>query len=351
MKIRLLIKQLSINFGFWLYLGACLLFLVNRFLETDLTWWLPLLFGAALALLNLTAKTDIGKHLSREKQSSLQTRYPDSKTDKNTVKAIAEPKPWHKTMWGYQVALVLGITFVTGWVVVEINPGKFFMQFANAKGIVGGIIHPDTTALMPMIQALIETIFLALMSTVFAIPFAFFISFFAARNLMPRTWLGNSVYVLIRTLATIVRSIEAIVWAIIFCVWVGIGPFAGMLALWVHSIAALVKLYSEQIENIDSGPVEAIKATGAATLQVWRYAVIPQILSPYLAFTIYRWDINVRMATIVGFVGGGGIGLALQQQQQMLAWRNVGLIMWLVAFVVWLMDMISGAVRQSLSEI
>jgi phosphonate transport system permease protein len=79
-----------------------------------------------------------------------------------------------------------------------------------------------------------------------------------------------------------------------------------MLALWIHSIAALIKLYSEQIENIDPGPVEAIKATGASTLQVWRYAVAPQILAPYLAFTIYRWDINVRMATIVVFVGGGG---------------------------------------------
>lgn len=297
-----------------------------------------------IAALNLSAKTDMGKHLSKEKPGPITAKH------SNTPKPIV-PIHWYKTLWGWQIALVLILTFITGWMVVEINPGKFFMQFANARGIVTGIFNPDFTALMPMLQALIETIFLALMSTVFAIPFAFLISFFAARNLMPKTALGNSVYVLIRTFATIARSIEAIVWAIIFCVWVGIGPFAGMLALWVHSIASLIKLYSEQIENIDTGPVEAIKATGAATLQVWRYAVIPQILSPYLAFTIYRWDINVRMATIVGFVGGGGIGLALQQQQQMLAWRNVGLIMWLIALVVWIMDMISGAVRQSLSEI
>jgi phosphonate transport system permease protein len=174
------------------------------------------------------------------------------------------------------------------------------------------------------------------------------LSFFAAKNLMFGTWAGKATYLFIRTLSTIFRSIEAIVWAIIFCVWVGIGPFAGMLALWIHSIAALIKLYSEQIENIDPGPVEAIKATGASTLQVWRYAVAPQILAPYLAFTIYRWDINVRMATIVGFVGGGGIGLALYQQQQMLAWRNVGLIMWLIALVVWIMDLFSGYIRSRL---
>ena len=198
------------------------------------------------------------------------------------------------------------------------------------------------------LSALAETIFLALLATVFAIPFAFVLSFFAARNLMPRTWLGNIVYILIRTVATIFRSIEAIVWAIIFSVWVGIGPFAGMLALMVHSVASLTKLYSEQIENIDSGPVEAIKATGASTLQTWIYAVIPQIISPYLAFTIYRWDINVRMATIVGFVGGGGIGLLLLQQQQLLRWHNVGLLIWLIAFVVWVMDMTSAKVREKL---
>ncbi|MDY6916216.1 MAG: phosphonate ABC transporter, permease protein PhnE [Candidatus Cloacimonadota bacterium] len=201
------------------------------------------------------------------------------------------------------------------------------------------------------LEALAETIFLAFLATVLAIPFAFVLSFFAARNLMAKTLIGNVVYVVIRTAATIFRSIEAIVWAIIFSVWVGIGPFAGMLALMIHSIAALTKLYSEQIENIESGPVEAIKATGASTLQTWVYAVIPQIISPYLAFTIYRWDINVRMATIVGFVGGGGIGLLLLQQQQLLRWHNVGLIIWLIAAVVWVMDMVSARVREKLAEL
>lgn len=167
---------------------------------------------------------------------------------------------------------------------------------------------------------------------------------------MPHTLLGNTVYLIIRTIATIFRSIEAVVWAIIFSVWVGIGPYAGMLALMVHSIAALTKLYSEQIENIDHGTVEAIQATGATTLQTWVYAVVPQIVSPFLAFTIYRWDINVRMATIVGFVGGGGIGLLLLQQQQMLRWHNVGIIIWLIAAVVWTMDIISAKVREKLQN-
>lgn len=251
-------------------------------------------------------------------------------------------------VWKYEAAFSIILSIVMGWVIVDVRPMEFFTQGANTVSIVRGIFNPNTKILVPMLAALVETIYLALMATVLAIPFAFILSFFAAKNLMFGSLKGRIVYFVIRTLSTIFRSIEAIVWAIIFCVWVGIGPFAGMLALWIHSIAALVKLYSEQIENIDPGPVEAITATGASRLQVWRYGVVPQIFAPYLAFTIYRWDINIRMATIVGFVGGGGIGLALFQQQQLLSWRNVGLIMWLIALVVWIMDMFSGYIRQKL---
>jgi phosphonate transport system permease protein len=252
------------------------------------------------------------------------------------------------SLWKYELGLGVGISLLMAWLIVEVKPMAFFTQAANTRSILSGIFNPNPQEMVPMLAALMETIYLALLATVLAIPFAFVLSFFAAKNLMFGTLAGKLAYVFIRTISTIFRSIEAIVWAIIFCVWVGIGPFAGMLALWIHSIASLIKLYSEQIENIDPGPVEAIKATGASTLQVWRYAVAPQILAPYLAFTIYRWDINVRMATIVGFVGGGGIGLALYQQQQMLAWRNVGLIMWLIALVVWIMDMFSGYIRARL---
>ncbi len=259
-------------------------------------------------------------------------------------------KVWFKSISGWLVVVILIMTMAVGWSVVEVDLYKFFTNGANAKGIVSGLFDPNLKILEMCLSALMETIFLALLATVLAIPLAFILSFFAARNLMPKTFLGNLVYYIVRTIATIFRSIEAVVWAIIFSVWVGIGPFAGMLALMIHSVAALTKLYSEQIENIDQGQVEAIKATGASTLQVWIFAVIPQIISPYLAFTIYRWDINVRMATIVGFVGGGGIGLLLLQQQQMLRWHNVGLIIWLIALVVWIMDMVSGKVREKLQE-
>jgi len=119
---------------------------------------------------------------------------------------------------------------------------------------------------------------------------------------------GELVYGVIRFILNTTRSIEPFVWALIFVTWFRLGPFPGMVALMVHSVAALGKLYSEQIESIDPGPVEAVRATGANELQTVVYAIVPQVIPPFISFTIYRWDINVRMSTIIGLVGGGGVG-------------------------------------------
>lgn len=161
--------------------------------------------------------------------------------------------------------------------------------------------------------------------------------------------LGLTLYNISRTILNTVRSIEPLIMGLVFVVWVGIGPFAGVLALTLHSIAALGKLYSEQVENIDPGPVEAIQSTGASWLQTVVYSVIPQVIPPYIAFTMYRWDINVRMSTIIGFVGGGGIGLLLQQQINLLRYRDAGVAVLAIAVVVSLLDYASAYIREKLT--
>ncbi|MDP7259954.1 MAG: ABC transporter permease subunit, partial [Anaerolineales bacterium] len=158
--------------------------------------------------------------------------------------------------------------------------------------------------------------------------------------------IGSVVYYLTRTVLNATRSIEPLVMVIVFVVWVGIGPFAGSLALALHTIAALAKLYSEQVESILSGPLEAIRATGANRLQTIVYAVIPQIIPPYISFTMYRWDINVRMSTIIGFAGGGGIGFLLQQNINMLQYRAASVQMLAIAIVVASMDYVSAVIRE-----
>ncbi len=316
-----------IDFSIALYIGATVTFLLNNWLEINIS--LITFAFASIVFFSIIDEfpNSPGKSLYREGE--------------NHTKLFTQ---FHHYV--YFILIILTIT--VGWIMVEIEPLEFFTGMAGTRNIVRGLFHPDKKIFWKMVVELVKTIYLALMATVFAVPIAFFLSFLAASNLMNRSFIGRAIYTVVRTLSTIVRSIEAIVWAIIFAVWVGIGPFAGMLALMIHSVAALVKLYSEQIENIDQGQIEAITSTGASTLQIWKYAVIPQIVNPFLAFTIYRWDINVRMATIVGFVGGGGIGLQLFQKQQMTDWKGVGTIVWLIALAVWIMDMISAEIRKKL---
>jgi phosphonate transport system permease protein len=215
-----------------------------------------------------------------------------------------------------------------------------------ARVTLEGTVLVLSNALRLTLFRMVETVFLALMGTTMAVILAVPLSFLGAKNLMSRSPLSLSVYYVMRTIFNIMRSIEPLIMATVFAVWVGIGPFAGVLALGVHSIASLAKLYSEQIESIDPGPIEAITATGASMLQIVRYAVVPQIVPPFIAFTIYRWDINVRMSTVIGFVGGGGLGFLLIQYINLLQWRQAATAVWAITLVVAAMDYFSARVRE-----
>ena len=199
-----------------------------------------------------------------------------------------------------------------------------------------------------VLQGMLETVMMALMATTLAIFLAIPISFLAARNLMSGNPVTFAIYVIVRTILNIIRSIEALIVAIVFVVITGLGPFAGVLALAFHSVAALAKLYSEVIEGIDPGPIEAIRATGATWAQVVRYGVVPQIIPPFTSFTIYRWDINVRSATVIGMVGGGGIGLYLIQWIQINQLGAVSAAFIAIAVVVIFLDYLSAKVRERL---
>jgi phosphonate transport system permease protein len=235
---------------------------------------------------------------------------------------------------------------------VPIDPERVLSPsgFANTMAVrqTWGIGSPyPSEALRLSWGKIIETVFLALMGTTFAVVLSIPLSFMASRNLMSHTILGNGVYYVTRTVLNVLRSIEVVIWAVIFAATVGLGPFAGMLALVVHSIASLGKLYSEAIESIDPGPVEALTATGANRLQVIMFAVVPQFIPQFLSFTMYRWDINVRMSTVIGIVGGGGIGFILIQYINLLRWPQAGTAIWIIAIVVILMDWISSVVRKA----
>jgi phosphonate transport system permease protein len=256
------------------------------------------------------------------------------------------------TKWTVEISgwFLFNITFIAGWIITRLSLVDLFSSegIRGAERIFGALFQPEMGIFNDAVFAMIETIYIALLATLISIPFTLLLSFVTARNLMKENKITFFIYYILRLLLNFVRSIEPLIWAIIFSVWVGIGPFAGMIALLVHTIAGNAKLYSEAIENIETGPVEAITATGANKFQMVWYAVVPQIVLPFLSFTIYRWDINVRMATIIGLVGGGGIGTMLMQYQGLARWHEVGLIVLMIAFVVWVMDYISAKIREAI---
>ncbi|GBD05696.1 Phosphate-import permease protein PhnE [bacterium HR20] len=267
------------------------------------------------------------------------------------VQGKLERTMWQRTAALHIASLLLSLTFITGWVVTKISLVDMFSgeRLRAAGRIFSNLLQPEFAILPQALSAIVETVYLAFMATVLALPASFVLAFLSARNLMRGNVWTRATYTFLRALTNFTRSIEPLVWAVIFTVWVKVGPFPGMLALMVHTISSLAKQYSEQIEDIDPGPMEAIASTGARPLQIVWFGVVPQVFIPFLSFTIYRWDINVRMATVIGLVGGGGIGTMLNQYQMLAQWREVGLIVLVIALVVWAMDYISARIREALA--
>jgi len=160
--------------------------------------------------------------------------------------------------------------------------------------------------------------------------------------------IGTLVYSLTRGSLNTLRAIEPLMLGFVFVVWVGLGPFAGILALMLNSVADLGKLFSEQVENIDNGPLEAVTASGANYVQSVTYAVVPQITPHYIAYIFYRWDINVRMSTIIGFVGGGGIGFVLQRNINQVLYTRASVMVIAIAVVVTTLDFVSAKIRSKI---
>ncbi|OYZ23983.1 MAG: phosphonate ABC transporter, permease protein PhnE [Bdellovibrio sp. 28-41-41] len=261
----------------------------------------------------------------------------------------SDEKPFYRQFAQWQLFVLLFLLFAAGLKSTDFSIYKILDKdgFDGAMRIFSKLLNPNFDLLPSAVMKMFETIFMAFLATAFSIPIAFVLSFAAAKNIMKHP-AAFVVYLLLRTFLNVIRSVEAFMWAIIFSVWVGIGASAGMFALMVHSIASLAKQYSEIVETVSDGPIEGIQATGASQLQTIWYAIVPQVILPYVSFTVYRWDINVRMATIVGFVGGGGIGKLLIAYQGQAMWEEVGCIFFVIAVVVWLLDQGSAYIREAL---
>jgi phosphonate transport system permease protein len=193
------------------------------------------------------------------------------------------------------------------------------------------------------LDSLLNTLLMAYLATVLGTVIGGFLSFFAARNLA-RHYL---IYWVTRRILEIARTVPDIVWALLFIIAFGIGPLAGILAITVHTIGAQGKLFAEVNENVSPLPIDGIRAAGGAWFQEIRFAVLPQVIPNYMSYTFWRLELNVRSATIVGFVGAGGIGHDLFTSVQLLYFSDAGAILLIIVATIMAIDMLSERFRHS----
>ncbi len=195
------------------------------------------------------------------------------------------------------------------------------------------------------LSALGETLAIALLGTLIAAVLAFPLSVLAARNVLP-VWIVR--FFLRRTFDSI-RGVDTLIWALIWIGVVGLGPFAGVLAIATADLGALAKLFSETIETADQRPVEGIRSTGGTGAQEFRYGVLPQVLPVIASQILYFFESNTRSATIIGIVGAGGIGLHLSEQIRTLEWQRVAFIVLMILIIVSVIDYVSSILRAAIS--
>ncbi len=256
-----------------------------------------------------------------------------------------------KCMWNAVDAKLHGETGPT--IFVSENVGRIFGGKGKITATIWDVWFGNAKTPGERIQGfqtgkIVETIAIGLMATIFSTILAITISFLAAHNIMRRVPGGSVIYYITRGILNIVRAVDTVVWGLIIIVWVGLGSFAGVIALTIHSIAALAKLFSEEIEHVDPGPIEAIEATGGDFFQVIRFGVIPQIIPPFLSYTLLRWDINMRSATVIGFVAGGGIGFFVLETIRQGGYQQYAAALWAIAVVIIIVDFISSRWRNQI---
>lgn len=225
--------------------------------------------------------------------------------------AAADPlaHPLGPRLTPQRLAIIVSAIAVYWWAArgTEMSPAEFVAGLPAIGNLLAQMFPPDWSYLLRLGPPLIETLQIGIVSTVVAGIIALPLGFLAARNTSPH-WL---IYMPIRVLLTVFRGVAEIIWALFFVVAVGLGPFAGVIALVIFCVGMIGKLLAEAVEAVDPGPLEAMASVGAPRWKVFLYGAWPQVLPLYLSYCLYYWDHNTRQAAVLGFVGGGGLGYSL----------------------------------------
>jgi phosphonate transport system permease protein len=235
--------------------------------------------------------------------------------------------------------LLLG-ALVWSWHGADIRPMALWADSANMATFARDFFPPDFHDWRIYVSEMIITLQIALWGTVLAVVCAVPLGLLCAQNLVPAC-----VYQPVRRAMDACRAINEMVFAMLFIVAVGLGPFAGVMALWVHTTGVLAKLFAEAAEAIDPRPVEGIRATGASAAEEILYGVIPQVLPLWISYSLYRFESNVRSASVVGMVGAGGIGVILHEVIRGFEYAQTSAVLLIIIASVTLIDVISARIR------
>lgn len=241
---------------------------------------------------------------------------------------------------------VLGAGALYTWSAVGIgaSPRVLWEGLPSFFKLVGDMFPPNWAVLPVLVEPIVQTLQMALVGTTQGALLSVPLILLAARNVTRQAWLYHAA----RGILNLLRTIPELLYAAILVAVVGIGPFAGILALTVFSMAIIAKLTSESLEAVDPGPMEALEAAGANRLKTVRYAVVPQILPAYLSYTLFVFEINVRVSFVLGLVGAGGIGQVLLTALNLFRYQSALVIILVTLAAVVLIDTVSVRVRQRL---
>jgi phosphonate transport system permease protein len=239
---------------------------------------------------------------------------------------------------GWAVLLLL---LAASWRGADMRPLDLIRDSGNMVTFAEDFFPPDFTQWRIYVSEMLVTLEIAAWGTALAVLTAVPMGLLASANIVP-PW----VYQPVRRVMDATRAINEMVFAMLFVAAVGLGPFGGVLALWIHTTGVLAKLFSEAVEAIDPQPVEGIRATGASALHEIVYGVIPQVMPLWISFTLYRFESNVRSATVVGMVGAGGIGVVLWDIIRGFRYTETCAVMIIVIVAVSAIDLVSSRIRK-----
>lgn len=239
--------------------------------------------------------------------------------------------------------LLLAIVLAWAWRGADIRPGELVRSGGNLVTLARDFFPPDFRDWRDYVSEMVLTVQIAVWGTGLAVVCAVPFGLLCAGNIAP-WWVSQPV----RRLMDACRSINELVFAMLFVVVVGLGPFAGVLALWVHTTGILAKLFAEAVEAIDPQPVEGIRATGARRIEEVAYGVVPQVMPLWVSFSLYRFESNVRSASVIGLVGAGGIGQVLWEIIRSFQFQQTCAVMIIVVATVTAIDALSQRLRRAL---